>query len=64
MNKPCALLLHSILISGALFCLMPRSQMLQSVHPTHQSATQTQPEVILIGYGRGVPRSRGGGGTR
>lgn len=68
MNKQCSLLLHSILILGALFSLLPDAQLVQvapiapSIAP--QIASPIQPDVMLIRYGRGAPRSRGGGGTR
>ena len=68
MNKQFSLLLHSILISSTLFTLMPASQLVQPAHAaaatTHQTIAQPQPDAVLISFGRGVPRSRSGGGTR
>jgi hypothetical protein len=66
MNKQFSLLLHSILISGTLFVLMPASPLVQpaAAATTHQTIAQPQPDVMLISFGRGVPRSRSGGGTR
>jgi len=67
MNKQVSLLLHSILISGALFSLMPAASILSfqqvTISPT-QRLQGFQADAMLISYGCGIPRSRSGGGTR
>jgi len=71
MNKQFSLLLHSILISGALFSLMPPAPSVSSRQTTPQTITAQpisnqafQANARFISYGRGIPQSRGGGGTR
>jgi hypothetical protein len=66
MNKQ-SLLLHSILISSALFSLMPAASIGSSQQAT-PSPTQRlqvfQADAMLMSSGQGIPQSRGGGGTR
>lgn len=65
MNKHFSLLIHSLLIVGALLPLSPAA----SVQPVSTQPI-VQPTVLpadasqLVAFGGGVPRYRGGGGTR
>lgn len=71
MNKQLSWMLHSLLISVALFTLMPaelRVQLApvlaQQSDMTPQSPRVQHSDIMLVSFGRGIPRSRAGGGTR
>jgi hypothetical protein len=69
MNKHLSLLLHSVLLIGALLPLSPIASMTSIQAPTSQQpvvpvATEPSETPNFLAYGSGIPRYRRGGGTR
>lgn len=66
MNKHFSLLIHSLLIVGALLPLSPIASSVQpvSTQPTVQPTVLPADASQLVAFGSGAPRYRGGGGTR
>lgn len=62
MNKHFSLLLHSLLLVGALLPLSPLAETIQTAANPLASNPTTGDTVLA--YGSGMPAFRGGGGTR
>lgn len=70
MNKHFSLLIHSLLIVGALLPLSPLASVNQPAQPTASQNPLSKPAHAspeasqLLAFGSGAPQFRGGGGTR
>lgn len=64
MNKQFSLLLHSVLIVGALIPFSPIAPALQAQSSDQVTLPATSQESALVAFGSGVPGMRAGGGTR
>ncbi len=64
MNKQFSLLLHSVLIVGALIPFSPIVPALQTQHSGQATLQATAEGSTLVAFGGGVPGFRAGGGTR
>lgn len=64
MNKQLSLLLHSVLIVGALLPFSPIVPALQAQNSSHAARQETAEASGIMAFGSGAPGFRAGGGTR